>query len=142
MYLPNEIWILGNDLKTMSTNCLSGVLEREVQKEPQVPFKREKRYLRACYKPSCFHPAHSAIMLGDKTLWACPCHDPIEPKECHSTKVEKERNNFLTDGDCIFCGHPHSRNPMMGLEGKVVFVCDNHIVTPISELRRYYKHRE
>ena len=80
-------------------------------------------------------------MVGDKTIWTCPCHDPIEPKECNSTKVEKERKNFLADGDCTFCSHSHSRNPMQGLAGNIVFICDNCLVTPTSELRRYYKVR-
>lgn len=101
--------------------------------------KRQKRRLMACDISGCFHPAHTGLMVGGRTKWYCFCHDPLSPGECTEQREQRERRSFMNSSDCVFCNASHARNPIHGIEGKVSFVCDKCYVTPISELRKYYK---
>lgn len=101
--------------------------------------KREKRYLRACYRPGCFHPAWQTSVVDGRTVWTCKCHDPDEPGECTETKAARERQHFLKDGECVFCGEACSRNAIHGLGGSIIFVCERHYKTSLGEVRRFYR---
>ena len=102
-------------------------------------YKHPKPRLIPCEMRNCFHPAKHVLSFGNKDMNVCDCHYVLDPKECRDTMEINERANHLKDGDCIFCKMSHAKNAMHNLEGKVVFVCDRCYVTPIEEIRHYYR---
>jgi len=101
--------------------------------------KHQKKVLIACSHDDCFHPATEMYVIGSHNLWFCDCHNPISPKECHTTTVAKENEKHPLYGACAFCSNTHSYNILHGIDGKISYVCDKCYLTPLHELRHYWK---